>query len=83
MTAATTIQLRCKSKLHGIKKSWRGQDCIEIRCKDKWCAERGTGTVVLHYFSIDTGELVHTQKFRDPNVGQTSQHDRFDERLNS
>lgn len=65
MTAVASIQLRCRSKLHGIKKSYKGHDCIEIRCKDKWCAERGTGVVVLHYFNVVSGELVGTEKFRD------------------
>lgn len=51
--------------MHGIKKQYKGKDCIEIRCKDKWCAERGTGVVVLHYFNADTGELVGTERFRD------------------
>lgn len=60
------IQLRCRSKLHGIKKVVNGIDCFEIRCKEKWCAERGAGLVVLHYFNVDTGELVQTKKFRDP-----------------
>ncbi|QGJ90061.1 hypothetical protein HWC80_gp020 [Mycobacterium phage Indlulamithi] len=39
---------------------------LEVRCKDKWCAERGTGVVVLHYFDLESGQLVETKKYRDP-----------------
>jgi hypothetical protein len=70
MTAvASPIQLRCKSKLQGIiKERADGTRVFEIRCKDKWCSERGAGIVVLHYFNVDTGELIETKKFRDPKV---------------
>lgn len=70
MTAvALPIQLRCQSKLQGIiKELANGTRVLEVRCKDKWCAERGAGLVVLHYFNVDTGELVDTKKFRDPKV---------------
>lgn len=70
MTAtAEPIQLRCKSKLQGILKELaNGKKVLEVRCKDKWCAERGAGVIVLHYFNVDTGELVETKKFRDPKV---------------
>lgn len=70
MSSAAPTQLRCRSKLHGIKKTlvFDGlkQDVFEIRCKEKWCADRSAGVVVLHYFNVDTGALVHTKKFRDP-----------------
>jgi hypothetical protein len=65
---APATQLRCRSKLHGIMKPQPdGSELLEIRCKDKWCAERGAGLVVLHYFNVDTGELIKTKKYRDPN----------------
>ena len=67
MTAAAAIQLRCRSKLQGIlKQRADGSTVLEVRCKDKWCAERGAGIVVLHYFNVETGELVETKKYRDP-----------------
>lgn len=70
MTVTYPIQLRCKSKLQGILKTLpSGTKVLEVRCKDKWCSERGSGIVVLHYFSVETGELVDTKKYRDPNVG--------------
>jgi hypothetical protein len=67
MTAVLTMQLRCRSKLQGIIKEYPdGKKLLEVRCKDKWCAERGAGVVVLHYFNVETGELDHTKKYRDP-----------------
>lgn len=72
MTAAIKpIQLRCRSKLQGIIKTRAdGSKVLEVLCKDKWCAERGAGIVVLHYFSLTTGELVDTKKYRDPRKGK-------------
>ncbi|AVD99634.1 hypothetical protein HWB51_gp016 [Mycobacterium phage Cuke] len=67
MTTALAIQLRCRSKLQGIIKKYSDDKVLlEIRCKDKWCADRSAGVVVLHYFNVETGELDHTKKFRDP-----------------
>jgi len=63
----SSMELRCRSKLQGIIKEYpSGIRLLEVRCKDKWCAERGAGMVVFHYFNIETGELDHTTKFRDP-----------------
>lgn len=70
MSAAVAAQqLRCRSKLQGILKTYpNGKVLLEIRCKDKWCADRKAGVIVLHYFNVETGELVNTVKFRDPKV---------------
>lgn len=67
MTTATRVELRCKGKIHGVKKEYPdGKVFLEVRCKDHWCTEREPGTVVFHYFDWFTGELSHTKKFRDP-----------------
>ena len=67
MTAATTLELRCRSKLQGIiKESSKGKRLLEVRCKDKWCAERGAGIIVMHYFDLESGKLDHTKKYQDP-----------------
>lgn len=66
-TAVNTVQLRCRGKLHGIVKTYPGgKKLLEVRCKEKYCADRGAGLVVLHYLNVETGELDHTKKFRDP-----------------
>jgi len=71
-----SMQLRCKSQLQGIIKEYpNGKRLLEVRCKNKWCAARGTGVVVLHLFNVETGELDHTKRFRDP------QRPEIDERL--
>lgn len=66
-TALASFQLRCRSKLQGIIKEYpNGKRLLEVRCKDKWCAERGAGIVVLHYFDLESGKLDHTKKYKDP-----------------
>lgn len=74
MTTAVATQLRCRGKLQGILKYYpdTGKTLLEIRCKEKWCAERKAGLVVLHYFNVETGELDHTKKFRDPTYGKVN-----------
>lgn len=60
-------ELRCKSKLQGIiKEKPCGARVLEIRCKDKWCADRRAGEVVLHEFDLESGKLVKTKRYRDP-----------------
>lgn len=64
-----TQQLRCRSQLHGIVKKYPdGKVLFEVRCKNKLCCPRRSGIIVLHYINVDTGELDHTKKFRDPNT---------------
>ena len=64
------VQLRCKSQLHGIIKKYPGGKMLfEVRCKNKNCVDRAAskaGIVVLHYLNVETGELEHTRRFRDP-----------------
>jgi hypothetical protein len=53
---------RCKGKTHGriIRPGiW------EVKCDSRVCGAV-PGTVVLHEFSMETGELVETKKYRDP-----------------
>lgn len=68
MTATLpNVQLRCKSKLQGIiKEKPNGTRVLEVRCKDKWCADRRAGEVVLHEFDLESGKLVNTKRYRDP-----------------
>ncbi len=68
MKTTVSKQLRCKGKLQGIMKEFPdGKKLLEVRCKEKWCADRVAGLIVLHYFNVETGELDHTKKFREPN----------------
>lgn len=64
---ADPIQLRCRSKLQGIVKfKANGMKVLEVRCKDKFCADRRAGEVVLHEFDLESGKLVRTKRYRDP-----------------
>lgn len=38
---------------------------IEVSCPSRWCGKR-PGVTILHTFSIKTGELLDTQRFRNP-----------------
>lgn len=63
----TATELRCRSKLQGIiKEKPCGTRVLEVRCKDKWCADRRAGEVVLHEFDLESGKLVNTKRYRDP-----------------
>lgn len=67
----TRIELRCRSRRQGIIKEYPdGKRLLEIRCKDHWCADKADGAVVIHYFNVDTGELDHTSRYRDPAKAQ-------------
>lgn len=61
------IEFRCGSKVHAVRKEFpNGKVFLEVRCKDKWCADRITGEVAFHYYDIETGVLDHTTKYKDP-----------------
>lgn len=56
------IEIRCPAKLHGIIVS-DGE--FEVKCRSRFCGYR-PGIVVLHRFSTDTGKLIKTLRFREP-----------------
>lgn len=55
------MELRCSSSiLFGIIDS----DTVEVKCRSQRCgAEKGV--VVLHRFSLSTGELINTKRYRN------------------
>lgn len=55
------IELRCDKKLHGVL----FDGVVEIKCTSRFCGA-GNGVVILHRFSVQTGELIETIKYRDP-----------------
>jgi len=55
------VELRCSTKMHGLIE----EGCIEVRCRSKLCGAQ-SGVVIIHRFSIDSGELVDTRKFLTP-----------------
>lgn len=54
--------LRCSSKKHGVILDDR---LLEIKCDSRFCGA-GQGNIVLHLFSVDTGELVKTVQYKNP-----------------
>lgn len=54
-------ELRCEYKLHGILIP---DGFVEFKCSSALCGKQ-PGVVVIHRFSIETGELVSTKKFKD------------------
>jgi hypothetical protein len=62
------MELRCRSKiLHGII----ADGFLDVSCKSGWCGKRN-GVVVIHRFSLLTGELISTRKFAEPRKGGPS-----------
>lgn len=60
------MELRCPgNKLHGMIAG----DIIEVKCDSKFCGAK-SGVVVLHKFNNSTGELVGTNRFKDPRKEQ-------------
>lgn len=41
------------------------EDLIEVKCRSRRCGH-GAGVVVLHRFSLRTGEMKGTLQFKDP-----------------
>ena len=56
------MDLRCPNKLHG---RMIDNDILEIACDSRWCGKK-TGNLVLHRFSVETGELISTKIFKIP-----------------
>lgn len=51
---------------------------LETKCKSGRCGA-GPGVVVLHRFSVETGKLLKTQRFKDP-TALRRQHKEGDEK---
>lgn len=65
-------ELRCAHKLHAIMKD---EKIVEIACHSSLCGF-AKGIIVLHRFSMETGELRETLRFnkhQDPNLNQEVQ----------
>lgn len=55
-------EMRCPAKLHGIVVT---DGIIEVKCDSRFCRP-DPHTVVLHRFDADTGRLVETLTFKNP-----------------
>lgn len=55
-------ELRCdQGKLFGILV----EDVLEVRCQSRFCGHE-PGLVVIHRFSLQTGEMLGTRRYRNP-----------------
>lgn len=59
------IQLRCEGNLYGVLSD--DLTTIEVKCKRRRCGA-AQGVIVLHTISLETGEVVETKRFREPNL---------------
>jgi hypothetical protein len=57
------IELRCPGTMHGRIDPERM--IIEVKCKRRGCGH-GPSTVVIHTFSLETGLMTSTRRFREP-----------------
>lgn len=55
------VELRCAGGLLGIMKD----GLLEVKCRH-WACTRG-GHVTYHLINVDTGEIVETNRYKDPN----------------
>lgn len=55
-------EFRCDAKMHGILVEL---GIIEIKCDSRFCGA-GPGITVLHRFDTTTGQLIGTNRFRNP-----------------
>lgn len=63
------VELKCR---HGIKFAELENSVLYVKCRSARCgAERGV--VVLHRFDTITGELLGTDRFRDPVITKEGQ----------
>jgi len=63
------VDLRCGGKLHG-----KVEDGVfEVTCKSRFCGWE-PGVVVLHRISLASGELMDTQRFKNPDGRSNAPH---------
>ena len=60
-----TTQLRCDGNLYGVLDD--DHQTLEVKCKRRACGY-APGVVVLHTISLTTGQVITTQRFREPQV---------------
>lgn len=61
------MDLRCSHRMFGEVILPPVSDPVEfeVACPSRWCGKR-PGVIVLHRFNLNTGELLSTRQFRNP-----------------
>lgn len=54
--------VRCPSKKHAVLLD---AGILEVKCDSRFCGAK-PGIIVLHRFSLETGELLETSRYSDP-----------------
>lgn len=54
--------LRCTSKKHAILVPG---EYLEVKCDSRFCGAK-RGTVVLHRFDLQTGQMIKTIQYKNP-----------------
>lgn len=58
------MELRCENGIKFGEVVGDANGIIEVKCRSSRCGHR-SGVVVLHRFSLETGNLLNTRLFRD------------------
>lgn len=59
------VDLRCPSRKHGVLVAPGPGGAVEVKCNSDRCGA-SRKVVVLHLFDTASGELIRTQRFRNP-----------------
>jgi hypothetical protein len=70
----TSRELRCPHKLHAIIPE---EGVVETACRSSKCGW-GPGIVVLHRWSVHTGQLIDTTRYKSPERGRTQRGAHYD-----
>jgi hypothetical protein len=62
MSDSLPVEIRCRSRILGIIQN---DGTMEIKCSSSKCGA-SRGVVVFHYVDLQTGRVVETKKYRDP-----------------
>lgn len=69
------MELRCEHKKLGVLLETGLGGVVELKCSSRFCGATA-GTVVLHRFSTETGQLIGTARFRDTPRVEGKPHER-------
>lgn len=60
------MDLRCDYKKHAVLIEPGAGGIVEVKCDSRFCGA-SRDQIVLHRFSAETGALIKTEKFANPN----------------
>lgn len=64
------MELRCPNRKFGeLVNPATSEGSVEVVCRSRRCGHMAGAVIVLHTFSVMTGELLQTRKYRQPKGG--------------